>query len=129
MLGAKAARSSADCRWMQSVGTRRIGRFTWTSSLTNEPSPFLTITRWSTEILCEMMQPRTDLRYASPLRIPYPRQPCSPLRIISLTRSCVSTPCFIEKPCLSCPPAILKTYPLNSSPRSMPSTSAASRFS
>lgn len=52
-----------------------------------------------------------------------------PLAIISRTRSAVRTPCFIAKPSLSWPPVTLNTYPLYSSPRSSPSTSAASRLS
>ena len=40
--------------------------------------PFLTMTRWRTEMWREMMQPRTPLRYRSPFLMPYPRQPCTP---------------------------------------------------
>ena len=40
--------------------------------------PFLTMTKWRTEMWREMMQPRTPLRYRSPFLMPYPRQPCTP---------------------------------------------------
>ena len=40
--------------------------------------PFLTMTRWRTEMWREMMQPRTPLRYRSPFLMPYSRQPCTP---------------------------------------------------
>ena len=86
-------------------------------------SPFFTITKFKTERSGLTMQPRTDFLRRSPLRLPYPRKHGVPLWSKRRTRPGVSTPCFIGKPCLSQPPVILKTYPLNSSPRASPLTS------
>nr|AFK43001.1 unknown [Medicago truncatula] len=69
------------------------------------------------------MHPRTDFLLRSPLRLPWPRKQGVPLWSKRRTRPGVNTPCFIGKPCLSHPPVILKTYPLNSSPKAPPKTS------
>merc|ERR1712070_165274 len=90
-------------------------------------SPRFTTRRFSTERLWLTMQPRTDLRFFSPVR--RWRQHLLPLVRRRRTRSGERTPCIMGKPCLSLPPVILKREPTNSSPRESPSTSCAMRLS
>ena len=105
-------------------------------------SPFFTITKFKTERSGLTMHPRTDFLLLSPFLLPWPRKQGVPVQTNSApisdndyktkpklcwkcnknkplwskrrTRPGVSTPCFIGKPCLSQPPLILNTYPLNS---------------
>merc|ERR1719347_1964778 len=90
-------------------------------------APFLTIVQARTDRDPSTMQPRTDFLFRSPSR--RGRKQEWPLLIRRRTRSFVRTPCFMGKPCLSLPPVILRTYPLNSSPTSRRSTNAPMRFS
>ena len=84
-------------------------RFTTTSKVCNQYKPFLTMTIASTLRLLSTMQPRTDfLRLSPDLR---GRKHEWPLLSKRRTRTFVSTPCFMGNPCLSLPPAILRTYP------------------
>ena len=77
-------------------------------------SPFLTTANYKTPISDPTIHPRTDFLFLCPsllglkLVIPFLRS--------NLTLPLTRTPYFIEKPALSLPPQILKTYPLNSSP-------------
>merc|ERR1719323_2131321 len=74
-----------------------------------------------TERLPSTMHPRTDFLLRSPsLR---GREQVVPFFNRSLTLPLVRIPCFMGKPCLSLPPVMRRTYPLNSSPRVSASTS------
>lgn len=55
------------------------------------------------------IHPLTDFLRRSPVRRGR-KQEC-PLLRSSLTRTLVRIPCFMGNPCLSLPPAILRTYP------------------
>mmetsp|Transcript_8465 Transcript_8465/g.12408 ORF Transcript_8465/g.12408 Transcript_8465/m.12408 type:complete len:219 (-) Transcript_8465:68-724(-) len=90
-------------------------------------SPFFTMSKFMTARSGPTMQPRTDFRLRQPLR--RSRKQDIPFLKSNLTRLLVRTPCFMGKPCLSLPPEIRRTYPLNSSPKQSPSTSVAIRLS
>ena len=72
-------------------------------------SPFFNIIKFKTEISGETIQPLTDFLHFSPFLIRKPLHPTEPFGRSNLTLLFVNTPFFIGKPCLSCPPVILKT--------------------